>query len=132
MFGRWFRVVMTVWALQASQALCTAGVLAHPCDVRTELAHDDHAPCTDAVSAPDDAPGSCSHEQDCPADPCHQLVMVKEAAHPVLVPMACPSAVSEAPVAADLAAAHYLPGYERGGPTRPPLPLHPSDLPLLI
>lgn len=129
---RVLNLAVACWALHISPSLCLAGVLTHPCTPTTSgtiattcYGDQDH-------DQPNSDPGSCSHEDNCNSDPCHEGPIVKEggdqtlAVAPLLpvLPGFNTTGVSLAPLA---------PWHNSDGPpNRPQLPLHQSDLPLLI
>lgn len=129
---RVLNLVVACWALQISPSLCLAGVLTHPCNpiidstcatnVHEDLHHDQ----------PNSDPGSCSHEDNCNADPCQDGPVVKDEADQTLgVESSVPALPgSDAP---GISLSQLEPHSSSDGPpNRPRLPLHQSDLPLLI
>lgn len=131
MLGRWGNLLITVWSLHVAQVLCLAGALAHPCGA---TADDAHAPTTICCATPTeetDPSGSCSHEDDCPEDPCQKTIVLKgggqrPAAEPSLL---TPALLAPALAEPDFPAARPQDFARDDGPR---LPLHRSDLPLLI
>ncbi|HNO77510.1 MAG TPA: hypothetical protein PKN33_05560 [Phycisphaerae bacterium] len=129
-------LILACWALQISPALCLAGVISHPCD---PAANDtcQHENQTSDRSLESDHPanepdGSCSHEDDCSADPCQQVAATNNARvdspHeqiPVLVAIGSETCAIDSTLPSTLI--HTAPS-----PHRLCLPAHASDLPLLI
>ena len=65
MYHRIGTIFLPVWALLVLPALCTAGVLTHPCAP--------HGPNQPAHQSHDEDENGCPHESDCSQDPCSEL-----------------------------------------------------------
>lgn len=94
-------------------ALCTAGLIEHPCE------------CGSAVG--------CHHESDCSDDPCGNDVVVSRPQGRNIdsaLPMAMTAAGSPLPI--DTAAARPAENVDSGAPPGARTSLHASDVPLLI
>lgn len=131
MFGRWGNLLIAVWSLHVAPGLCLAGVLAHPCEAAADDPRAPAAVCCATPAEEADDPGSCSHEDDCPEDPCQQTIVLKGGGPRVALESNLPLPAFAAPTLADrdfpTARPKDVP-HDEG----PRLPLHHSDLPLLI
>jgi len=127
---RVLNLVVACWALQISPALCLAGVLTHPCNP-----NEDRTCATSCHSKPDrDLPvsGSCSHEDNCNADPCQDSPVVKDGGDHSLGDATSLAALPGFTAPGISLARHDIQTNSNGPPNRPRLPLHQSDLPLLL
>lgn len=70
-------VILALWALQASPALCIAGAFFHPCNDHPQHTDEDHGDFENHDHSADGSYGSCSHENDCPTDPCQGAEAIK-------------------------------------------------------
>ncbi len=136
-----FNLAIAFWALQISPALCLAGVLSHPCGPNEDAglhpcesagAHDDHAESRFAAIDSGPVSGSCSHEDDCSADPCQDVPVLQDAGSSV------PARCVYTPVlfgAIGIDSTSTLRGtypHISDPPDDLPLPRHPSDLPRIV
>ncbi len=126
-------LVFTCWAFVGSPALCMAGVIRHACEPGSS-AEFERSTCGDSDCLCDQGSSSCAHEQDCSADPCSRVVTSKDAAGRQAkyslyeIVHSIPPADARMGVVPTSVAFPFLDGRI----SRNRLPLHPSDLPLLI
>lgn len=132
MFSRVMTVAIACWAFVGSPALCTAGLIQHLCKPHAE-AVGAPAPCAN-LACHCERSSNCSHESDCTADPCHQILAARDAAAP-----RTEAATTFAVIVAAMADLHTdacqgcsVAVKRDSSRTRLCLPLHPSELPLLI
>jgi hypothetical protein len=125
-------IVVAGWGFWASPLLCMAGVIEHRCEPLS-----DACSCTGSErddSGCDHDSSSCPHEGSCSSDPCNQIATSKTGGAK-LVKFAPAHHVALPPPASDGGREQFRPGAgwasETSGRSRR-LPLHPSDLPLLI
>lgn len=61
---RFINLLTAVWALVAVPALCTGGILTHPCECEPA------SPCHDSHHDEEEKDSGCGHESSCSIDPC--------------------------------------------------------------
>jgi len=128
---RVLNLVVACWALQISPSLCLAGLLTHPCNPnedRTCATSSSHSERNH--DQPDS--GSCSHEDECNADPCQDSPVVKDGGDHPLGDATSLAALPGFTAPSISLARHEIHTCSNGPPNRPRLPLHQSDLPLLL
>lgn len=113
--GRYITISAAMWALLAP-ILCLGGVLVHHCDCNTELA--------------------CSHEGECPTDPCRVLVARSSAsrfAQPLVeANTPAPQLALTTLTQLTVLRAHQFKDHAGQDPNIKRIPFPQSDAPLLI
>ena len=121
------KIAVVVWTALGAPVLCMGGFLAHPCDCG-DTSNKAHAHCDE-----EEAPTSCDHESGCALDPCEEMTASRDELTQTLKFSLMPQLQ-----AATCLADALLP---KPSPTGSPpedtanrlrLPLHQSDLPLLL
>lgn len=112
--SRTILMLVGIWAVMATPALCTSGVLAHPCE-RDEGA-------------------LCDHESGCSSDPCTERVYRRDGADHELTPPLDWPAVASFAVPRSFLGVLRSPVVRLAATPPPGSPgfLHASDRPLLI
>ena len=133
--------MMACWSLWLMPALCMGGMLAHACPTEErgcgpdDHGHDDHGHDhhghDDAPMAPQPV-DDCNHESDCSSDPCAGSLAIAGRLGDDVVEFI--AAVALAPGVSTpcsrVIPAWFDPVIPDAAP--PPLPIHDSDIPLLI
>ncbi len=124
---RCLHIVMACWSLVALPALCAAGMVGHPCEVRTER------DCADHEGASGEN-GHCEHESSCPEDPCNLIAVQRAEGEDEVVsaPALALTGPAGAAVVAQAAEAAPYAGPPGQDWLTPYLPFPRSDIPLRI
>lgn len=119
--------MVLVGAMLAGPALCAVGVTTHACDAAFVPVHESHHS--------NDGEQGCRHEEGCPGDPCNVMALRSEP-RPDLANLASTSATpplnDALPSQADDVCGLRQSVFSPVAPKQPPVPFHPSDVPLLI
>lgn len=123
-------LLLACWSLVASPLLCLAGAMEHACHAEVDVAASD--PCATPECPCDPHTSSCPHETDCSNDPCSVVVPKCPRTSPdEIAPLQHADRFLATGI--DTACPRKLPpGTDCHTPARHSLPVHPSDLPLLI
>ena len=132
MLRRYVTILFSAWALWGMSSLCVAGLLEHSCSTDKDHCAKgvDSGRSHDEPESPHD--GGCGHESDCHSDPCSEtMVRSKQSSDGHLLISLHPVALVRQVEEAGLLASSDRLLYDTP-PRFGPLPIHSSDIPLLI
>lgn len=126
-------ILIASWALWGLPTLCVAGALKHPCAPgSTPCPGEDTPQCTHNEPAYPHDGGGCGHESGCASDPCSESVISREPSSDD-EPLSAPEPLLLEPQSGEVATARgQVPRPDHSPPLGVRIPVHASDIPLLI